>query len=81
MSPYRLVYGKPCHLPVEFEHKSFWVIKAFNSNIDDARNVHKLQLNELEELRNDGYENSRIIKGRTKVFLDKSIFRKTFDIS
>ena len=65
MSPYRLIYGKSCHLPVELKRKSFWVIKAFNSNLDDAGNVSKLQLNELDELRNDAYENSRIIKART----------------
>ena len=40
----------------------------------------KLQLNEPEKLRNDVYENSRIIKAKTKVFHDKSIFRKTFEI-
>ena len=44
-------------LPIELEYKSFWAIETFNSNLDDAGNVRKLQLNELEELRNDAYEN------------------------
>jgi RNase H-like domain found in reverse transcriptase/Integrase zinc binding domain/Integrase core domain len=26
MTPYKMIYGKPCHLPVEIEHKAYWAI-------------------------------------------------------
>jgi hypothetical protein len=47
MTPYQLVYGKTCHLPIEFEHKAFWAIKKWNIELKVARIKRKIQIAEF----------------------------------
>nr|XP_043638023.1 uncharacterized protein LOC122609028 [Erigeron canadensis] len=65
-TPYKLVYGKTCHLPLEIVNKSFWAIKNCNMDLDEAGKERYWQLDELEEFRQQAYENSSIYKERTK---------------
>nr|GEV87729.1 reverse transcriptase domain-containing protein [Tanacetum cinerariifolium] len=79
-TPYKLIYGKSCHLPIELEHKAYWALKHVNFDLKTARDYRKLQLNELNELRDQAYENSLIYKDQTKKLHDSKIKNRIFNV-
>ncbi|GJT04501.1 reverse transcriptase domain-containing protein [Tanacetum coccineum] len=79
-TPYKLVYGKAFHLPIELEHKAYWALKHCNFDLKTAGDHRKIQINELNELRDQVYENSLIYIEKTKKIHDSKIKNRIFNV-
>ena len=80
MSPYRIVFGKPYHLPLELNYKAMWATKRLNCDFQVDKEKRLLQMNKLKELRNEAYDNARIYKDKTKKWHDQKIMRNDFRV-
>ncbi|GJT53477.1 reverse transcriptase domain-containing protein [Tanacetum coccineum] len=79
-TPYKLVYGKACYLPIKLEHKAYWDLKHANFDLKSSGDHRKVQLNELNELRDQAYENSLIYKEKKKKIHDSKIKNPVFNV-
>ncbi|GKB06935.1 reverse transcriptase domain-containing protein [Tanacetum coccineum] len=79
-TPYKLVYGKACHLPIKLKHKAYYALKHCNYDLVTAGDHRKVQINELNELCDQTYENSLIYKEKTKRIHDSKIKNRVFNV-
>nr|GEU86448.1 reverse transcriptase domain-containing protein [Tanacetum cinerariifolium] len=79
-TPYKLVYEKACHLPIKLEHKAYWALKHCNFDLKTTGDHQKVQMNELNELRDQAYENSLIYKEKTKKIHDSKIKNRVYNV-
>ncbi|GJS14756.1 reverse transcriptase domain-containing protein [Tanacetum coccineum] len=91
-TPYKIVYGKACHLPIELEHKAYWTLKHLHFDLRTVGDHQKCSLNELNELRDQTYNrkmlvnekkkknSSLIYKEKTKKIHDSKIKNRVFNV-
>ena len=80
MSPYKMVHGKACHLPLEVEHKAYWAIKELNYDFKITGEKTLFDISSLDEWRTQAYENAKLFKEKVKRWHDKRIQKREFKV-
>src|SRR3954469_8263088 len=80
MSPYKMVYGKACQLPLELEHKAFWAIREVNADPKLAGEKLLMNLTSLDEWRSEPYESAKMFKEKVKKWHDRRILKFEFNV-
>ena len=80
MSPYKMIYGKACHLPLKQEHKAYWAIKELNYDFKLAGEKRLFDISSIDEWRTQAYKNAKLFKEKFKRWHDKRIQKREFNV-
>nr|GEW59008.1 reverse transcriptase domain-containing protein [Tanacetum cinerariifolium] len=70
-TPYKLIYGKSCHLPIELEHKAYWALKHVNFDLKTAERTKKLHDSKIKNLIFNVSDQVLLFNSRLKIFSGK----------
>src|SRR3954463_2976715 len=80
MSPYKMVYGKACDMPLELEHKAFWVVRELNADPKLAGEKRLMNLTSLDEWKSEAYESTKMFKEKVSKWHDRRILKREFNV-
>ncbi|GJW05438.1 reverse transcriptase domain-containing protein [Tanacetum coccineum] len=72
-TPFRIVYGKACHLPIEMEHKAYWALKKINLDLYAAEKHRTKRWHNAKIMDKEFQEGEEVLvfNSRLKLFLGK----------
>ncbi|GJW98458.1 reverse transcriptase domain-containing protein [Tanacetum coccineum] len=70
-TPYKLVYGKSCHLPIELEHRAYWALKHANFDLKTAERTKKLHDSKIKNRIFNVGDQVLLFNSRLKIFSGK----------
>nr|GEV27351.1 reverse transcriptase domain-containing protein [Tanacetum cinerariifolium] len=73
-TPYKLVYEKACHLPIELEHKAYWALKHCNYDLltaDDHQKIKRIYDSKIKDRVFNVGDQVLLFNSRLKIFSGK----------